>query len=84
MDQKDPALLNDIELDSELSQLRIFAVTNGLFIGFLLGVVAYSLYNRSFGLLMLIPLYFVYRMANSTKSRRLNALRQEQKIRRKR
>lgn len=40
------------------------AILNAALIGFLIGIVLFSIYNNSLGLFTLIPLYFVYRLLN--------------------
>lgn len=74
MEQTDFSTASDEELLAEAKKLRSTSITNAAFIGFLLGIVVYSVFNNSFGFLMLIPLYIVYRLVNDPKSKRLKEL----------
>ena len=74
MDQTDFTALSDEELQAEAKKLRPSVITNALFIGFLIGIVLFSIINSSFGLLMLIPLYMIYRLVTNSGSRRLQAI----------
>jgi hypothetical protein len=37
-------------------------VLNAFIIGFMIGIVLYSIFQNTWGLVTLIPLYFIYRM----------------------
>lgn len=74
MEQTDLSTLTDEELQAEAKKLRPSAITNALFIGFLFGIVLYSVFNSSFGLFMLIPLYMIYRLVTNSGSKRLKAV----------
>lgn len=50
--------------------MKSFSITNALFIGFLVGIILYSIVKNSWGMLTLIPLYFIYRMVNDPKNKR--------------
>lgn len=81
MPHKDPATLSDQELLDEAKSLQSFSLTNALLIGFLAGIVIYSIFKSTFGLLMLIPLYMIHRFANDPRARRAAVLGQELKAR---
>lgn len=74
MQQTDFSTLSDEELLAEAKNLKSFSITNAVFIGFLFGIVLYSVFNNSFGFLMLIPLYMIHRLVNDPKSKRLKEL----------
>ncbi len=74
MDNKELAQLTDEELLEEAKKLKSFSIGNAFMIGFLLGIVIYSLVKSTFGLLMLIPLYFVYKIINDPKNKRYKDL----------
>ncbi|MCC6279782.1 MAG: FUSC family protein [Saprospiraceae bacterium] len=74
MNQKDLSALTDQELLEEAKKLKSFSITNAFFIGFLLGIVFFSVIKSTFGVLMLIPLYFAYKMINDPKAKRSRAL----------
>jgi hypothetical protein len=70
MTNKDLSELTDQELLDEAKKMRSFSITNALIIGILVGVIFYSIVKNSWGMLTLIPLYFVYKMINDPKNKR--------------
>jgi len=70
LNQKELSELNDQELLAEVKKLQSFSIGNAFLIGFLFGIVVFSIFNSTFGLLMLIPLYFVYKFSNDPKMKR--------------
>ncbi len=62
--------LTDQELLDEAKKLKSFSITNALFIGFLAGIILYSIFKSSWGMLTLIPLYLIYKMINDPKNKR--------------
>ena len=71
MENKDLSHLTDQELLDEAKKLKSFSITNAFLIGFLIGIVVFSLVKSTFGFLMLIPLYLVYKMVNDPKNKRI-------------
>ncbi len=74
MKQKELQELTDQELLEEAKKLKSFSITNAFLIGFLLGIVIFSVIKSTFGFLMLIPLYFVHKLINDPKAKRSKAL----------
>ena len=74
MNQKELSELTDKELLDEAKELKSFSITNALIIGFLMGIVFYSFAKNTWGMLTLIPLYFVYKIINDPKNKRYEAL----------
>ena len=74
MNQKELSELTGQELLDEAKKLKSFSVTNAFIIGFLIGIVIFSIVKSTFGFLMLIPLYLIYKMANDPKAKRNKAL----------
>ncbi len=66
MTQKKLSELTDRELLQEAKKTRSAAIINALCIGFLFGIVVYSALASAFGLFMLIPLFFAYKLANKS------------------
>lgn len=62
--------LTDQELLAEAKKLKSSSITNAFLIGFLIAIVGYSIYNKSVGFLMAIPLYFIYRLVNNPGNKR--------------
>lgn len=74
MDQKELSELTDQELLDEAKKMKSFSLTNALFIGFLMGIVIYSIAKNSWGMLTLIPLFFAYKIINDPKNKRIKDL----------
>ncbi len=74
MKEKELTELSDQELLQEAKKMKSFSITNALFIGFLAGIIFYSIVKNSWGMLTLIPLYFIYKMVNDPKNKRSKAL----------
>jgi hypothetical protein len=73
----------DQELLDEAKKLKSFSIINALLIGFFFGVIIYSVIKNTWGLLTIIPLYFIYKMVNDPKNKRskqVNALLKERNL----
>ena len=70
MTQKELSEFTDQELLDEAKKMKTFSITNALIIGFLMGIIVYSFAKNSWGLLTLIPLYFIYKLVNDPKNKR--------------
>ena len=64
MDQKELAALTDEELLQAAKKMKSDAIINAGFIGFLIGIVFYSVFKNGFGFFMLIPLFLIYKLLN--------------------
>ena len=82
MTQKPLSELSDQELLLEAKKQKSTSITNAILIGFLIGVIVYSVVQNTWGLLTLIPLYFVYKLINKpkTNSEELEALLKERNL----
>lgn len=67
MEEKTLSALSNEELLKEAKKLRTTAIVDAVLIGLLAGIVAYSIINKSFGILMLIPIYLGYKLINKPK-----------------
>lgn len=67
MNQKELSELTNEELLQEAKKRKSASIMNALLIGFLAGVIVYSVAKNSFGFLTLIPLYFIYKLINNSK-----------------
>jgi len=54
--------LSDDELKREVKKLKNQGTIDAVIVGFLIGVVIYSVVKGTFGWLMLIPICFVYKL----------------------
>lgn len=66
--------MTDQELLDEAKKLKSFPITNALLIGFLAGIIVFSFVKNSWGILTLIPLFFIYKMVNDPKNKRVKEL----------
>ena len=82
MEPKKLTELSDQELLKEAKRQKSAAVVNAIFIGFLIGIVAYSVMENTLGFFTLIPLYLAYKMINRSKYDRneLDALLKERNL----
>jgi hypothetical protein len=72
--EKELFVLTDKELLEEARKMKSFSLTNALLIGFLAGVVLYSVAQNTWGFFTLIPLYFIYKFVNDPKNTRVKVL----------
>jgi hypothetical protein len=82
MKDKKLSELTDQELIQESKKMKSTRIINASFIGFLIGIVFYSVVNNSVGLFTLIPLFFAYKMVNKSnyKNEELESLLKERNI----
>lgn len=66
MTQKELSELTDQELLDKAKKMKSTKVINAVLIGFMIGVVIYSVANNTIGLVTLIPLFFIYKMVNKS------------------
>ena len=74
MEQKEYIQMTDEELLNEAKKMKSFSFTNAFLIGLLVGVIFYSVVKNSWGILTLIPLYFLYKLANDPKNKKVKEL----------
>ncbi len=67
MNQKQLAELTDEELLREAQKRKSAAITDAVLVGFLFGVVCYSVIKNSWGWLTLIPLFLAYKLITKPK-----------------
>ena len=67
MEQKKLTELTDQELLQEAKKRKSTSITNAVLIGFLIGIVFYSVMKNSYGFFTLIPLFFAYKLINNSK-----------------
>lgn len=67
MEEKKLSELTDQELLQAAKKRKSTAITNAVLIGFLIGIVFYSVMKNSLGFLTLIPLFFAYKLSNNSK-----------------
>lgn len=67
MTQRKLSELTDQELLQEAKKLKSASIINAVLIGFLAGIIFYSVIKNTWGLLTIIPLFFAYKLANKSK-----------------
>ena len=68
MTQKDLKELTEEELLKEKRELKKAKIINAALIGFLIGIVVWSVAKNTWGFLTLIPLFFIYKLVNKSKN----------------
>ncbi len=68
MQQKNLAELTDEELLEKAKKMKSTATINALMIGFMIGIIIYSIVRNSLGFFTLIPLFFAYKLINRSKN----------------
>lgn len=67
MIQKKLSELTDQELLQQAKKMRSTSIINAVLIGFLAGIILYSIMVNSIGFLTLIPLFVAYKLINNSK-----------------
>lgn len=82
MNQKELSALTDQELLNEAKKMKTASIMNAVFIGFLIGIIFYSLIKNTWGFLTLIPLFLAYKLINNSKhnSKELEALLKQRNL----
>jgi len=70
MNQKELSELTDQELLDKAKKMKSNSTINALFIGFLVGIIIYSIVVNSVGFFTLIPLFFVYKLIDKSKNKK--------------
>lgn len=81
MTKEELSKLTDEELLAEKKKLKKAKIINAALIGFCAGILFWSFAKNTWGLLTLIPLFFIYRMVNnSKKDKELEDVLKERKL----
>jgi hypothetical protein len=81
MKHKELSELTDQELLTEAKKTKSNSIINAFFIGFLIGIVIYSVVVNSWGFFTLIPLFLAYKlMKSSRKDKVLEKLLKERNL----
>ena len=68
MPQKELSELTDQELLDKAKKMKSKAMTNAVLVGFMIGIIIYSILNKSIGIFTLIPLLFAIKVINDSKN----------------
>lgn len=82
MKQRKLSTLTDEELLQKAKKRKLAAITNAILIGFMIGIVCYSIVKSSLGFLTLIPLFIAYKLINNSKydSKELETILKERNL----
>lgn len=81
MKQKALSELTNQELLDEAAKGKSTPIANALLIGFLIGILIYSILVNNIGFFSLIPLYFVFKLVNNSKrTEELDKILEERKL----
>ncbi|PSR11946.1 MAG: FUSC family protein [Bacteroidetes bacterium] len=72
MQQKELSELTDQELLDQAKKMKSDSIISATLIGFMIGVVIYSVVKNSVGFFTLIPLYFAFRVFHKPENNRMN------------
>ncbi len=79
MKEKDPSELTDQELLAEDKKIKPSPITDAVLIGFLVGIILFSVVKNTWGLVTLVPLFLIYLFLKKGKKKK--ALQEELKKR---
>lgn len=77
MNPKPVSKWTDQELLVEAKKQKSARIFYAFFIGFLIGIVLFSVMVNTFGWFMLIPLYVVYKLINDPQAKKAKEIEQE-------
>ena len=67
MKQEELSELTDQELLDEAKKMKSASIINAVLIGFIIGIVIYSIVKNSVGFFILIPLFFAFKVFHKPK-----------------
>lgn len=74
MNPEELTQLTNEELLAEAQKMKSSALTNAVFIGFLAGIIIYSVAVNNVGWFTLIPLVLIYKLVNDKRNKQSKAL----------
>ena len=81
MKQRELSELTDQELLAEAKKMKSAAIVNAAFIGFLIGIVIYSIAVNKLGFFLIILLFFIYVLIRKpNKNKELERLLKERNL----
>lgn len=82
MQQKELSELTDQELLQEAKKMKSNSIIDAVFIGFLAGIVFFSVVMNSWGFVTLIPVFLIYKLVKKPNDRQkeLNNLLKERNL----
>jgi hypothetical protein len=71
MNKKEISELTDQELLDADKKMKPNPITDAVLIGFLIGIIIFSVAKSTWGFLTLIPLFFIYKLLNKGKKKKV-------------
>ncbi|MCZ4245920.1 hypothetical protein [Pedobacter punctiformis] len=68
MNEEELSKLTDQELLQEAKKRKSTSIINAVFIGVMIGIIAFSIVKNSLGFFTLIPLFFAFKLFNNSKN----------------
>ena len=68
MEQKELSELTDIELLDAAKKMKSTSIINAVLVGFMIGIIIYSVVKNSVGFFTFIPLFFIYKIVKDSKN----------------
>ncbi len=68
MKKEELSELTDQQLLVKAKKIKSTSIINALLIGFMIGIVVWSVAKNNLGLVTLIPLFFAYKLLNNSKN----------------
>ena len=81
MNKKKLSELTNQELLDESKKIKLSPIAGAVFIGFMIGIILYSVAKNTWGLLTLIPLFLTYKaLKDSKRNKELEKLLKERNL----
>lgn len=74
MNQKTYSEYTDEELLEESKKLQSFSILNAFLIGFLIGILFFSVVYSAYSIALLIPLFLIYKFTNDPRNKEAKAV----------
>lgn len=81
MKPEELSALTDEELLAEAKKMKSSAITHALLIGFMIGIIIFSIWKNTVGLFTLIPVFFIFKVFHKPdRNKELKRLLEERKL----
>ncbi len=70
MKQQNQSEVKDNEQLPDAKKAKSAAIINAVLIGFMIGIVIYSIFKNTLGLLTLIPVFIAFKLINNSKKKK--------------
>ena len=81
MKQKELSEFTNQELLDEAKKMKSLSIVHAFVIGFMIGVIVFSIVKSTWGFFTLIPLFFIYKLTSKSNNKKdLKKLLEERKL----